>query len=276
MDGFLDENFGMSDSEGKSFSNQGGNSYGGGNSNNNQSSSNNYSGGGNNNANSYSGNNNNQQKSYGGGNNYNGQQKPYGGNNNGGGAKSWQDKAKEVQEPYMPIGVYIDDKFPPEVIEKLIGIVSGLISKGFTVRYNADNLEIHNKIKAMSFKQTEDYSPLKTFNEIESRFGFNSATSNKESEKFWGDNPKIPKIVRMKTSRDVRLVLGNNNKNNIKALITWSPDGARNTVEVSNETGYIGSTIKIADQYHCKVLNINNENSRRELEHTFLRSNNNG
>lgn len=281
---YLDE-FESSPEEQASYNQQssGNSGYGGNNNNYNKPqnqggyNNNNQNGGYNNNSNGYSKPQNNYNNQ-GGGNSYGNKQggynKPQGGYNKSGGNEDWKAKAREVQEPYIPVFLYIDPKFPEDVKENLMSIASRLINNGITVRYNCDDKDIQNKFNSMSFKRTEDYAPFNGFNEVEkSRFGFNTPTSNDIASKQTNNWEQLPKIVKIINSRNIRCIFGNNNKNNARCLITWSPDGATRKSETSSETGNIRYLIEVADRYFLPVFNINNPRSREELDRTYLRGN---
>lgn len=234
MDDFLGDNFGMSDDEAKTFT--GGN---------NSSSGNSY------------GNNNNSSSG--------------GGDWKSKGREEWKKKQQEVQEPYMPVVVYIDRDFPSDVKEKLVNLISRLISLGFTVRFNAEDEEIVKKVKAFSSNKIEDHIPFNGFNDMKSKFCWNSNTTNHIAQQNFGAWAKLPKLVQILMSRNVRMLIGSNNNSPAKFLITWSKDGAFRGPQVSNETGNVGTYIKVAEKLAVPVFNLNNQQSRDEMNRFIFR-----
>jgi len=178
-------------------------------------------------------------------------------------------KKDEVQDPYIPISIYIDRSFPDNVKEDLYKVCSKLINKKFTVRVNGDDKELITKIEKLSDKFVEVYIPWKGFNEFDSKHYFNNLTCKhiaKESFAGWG---KIPDPVKAMLSRNVRMIFGDKNNSIVLCLITWSPDGASKFSEVTKETGRSSFIISIATKYSFPVLNIKKPNSQLILEKTF-------
>lgn len=275
---FLSSEFGMSPSEGNQISqasasggapqgqgggynNNNGNSYGGYNTNNNQ--------GGNNDRNNqyggnYSKNNNGGGSNYGGGNSGNGYRK--GGGGNGG----FKRKPDEVKPAYLPVVIHIEDQFPDNIKEDLFKLAGELVNRGYFIRYNCEDPDLHARYQALSQQKTEGYVPWKGFNGLETKFYFNTMTANalaEESNPAW---EKLPNIVKAKLARNVRLMFGQNNNSPAMALITWSPDGVTKKEEVTRETGYVGSMIQLADRYRFDVYNIGNGESKQLMFNRFL------
>lgn len=210
-----------------------------------------------------------QNNNQGGGNNWNSgggnNNWKSGGNNNWKGKNDWRAKQNEIQEPYLPVSIYIGEEFPADVKQNLMAIADKLISLGYTVRFNADEKDITDAILAKSDK-CEGYVPFKGFNEIQTRHGFNNATSKYIAGQANPAYEKLPKIVQLKLARNVRLMFGDRNNSNTMALITWSQDGAREYNEVNKETGYVGDVIKLASKYKYPVININRQESKSDLQ----------
>lgn len=211
--------------------------------------------------------NNGNQGGYNGGGNNNYQNR----NNNGGGGKgNWQQKKEEViEEPYVPVAVYIDRDFPPEIKAKLISISNRLINANLVVRYNADDMEIHSPLSGISTKKTEAYTPWKNFNNIESKHYYNTETAKHIACTNFAGWEKIPDAVKAMLARNVRLVFGDKNRSTALCLITWSKDGASRAAEVNKETGRSSFIIKLAATYGIPVVNIAKPNAEAALERAF-------
>lgn len=206
------------------------------------------------------------------------QKKPYNGgggnqgnyNNNQDGFKGgFQRKEEVIEDPYLPVSIYIDRDFPQEIKQRLFAIASKLISKGITVRYNADDMDVHKSISELSTKFTEAYTPWKNFNEIDSKNYWNTKTSNHIAEANFQAWDKIPDVVKAMMSRNVRLLFGNKNNSITMCLITWSPDGASKAAEVTKETGRSSFIIKLGATYHFPVVNIAKDNAESIVDKVF-------
>lgn len=210
-------------------------------------------------------------------NNYSNNQSSGGGDWREKSKEDWKKKQQEVQDPYMPVIVYIDRDFPQDIKDKLVAFISKLISKGFTVRFNADDVDLVKRIRSMSTKNIEDHVPFKDFKPtrdgeaISSKFCWNSKTTDHIAQMSNPAWEKLPRIVQIIMSRNARMLVGSKNNSPAKFLITWSPDGASCGKEVSSETGNVGSYIKMADRVAVPVLNLNNAGSRELINQYILK-----
>lgn len=210
-------------------------------------------------------NNNNQNRGNNNGNGY--QNKPnYQNRNNGGG---FQKKEEVIEEPYVPVGIYIDREFPTEVKQNLIRLASRLINKNVVVRYNADDMDVHGPISQLSNKKTEAFTPWKNFNNIESKHYYNTETAKHVASTNFAGWDKVPDAVKAMLARNVRIVFGDKNRSVVLCLITWSPDGASRAAEVTKDTGRSGTIIKLASTYGIPVINLAKPNAEAILEKTF-------
>lgn len=218
----------------------------------------------------------NQGQNQGNGNNNNGgyQKNNYQNrnNNNGGGGYqkgNFQKKEEVIEEPYVPVGIYIDREFPTEVKANLIRLASRLINKNIVVRYNADDMDVHGPISQLSNKKTEAFTPWKNFNNIESKHYYNTETAKHVAASNFAGWDKVPDAVKAMLARNVRLVFGDKNRSVVLCLITWSPDGASRAPEVTKDTGRSGVIIKLASTYGIPVINLAKPNAEAILEKTF-------
>lgn len=216
-----------------------------------------------------------KQNSYGGGN------KNYGGNGggngnwqnrgggNGGGNRQWPKKEDKVEKPYIPVTIYVDREFPPEVKTSLYNIGSKLIAKGITVRVNGDDKDFLAKIQALTDQHVEVYIPWRNFNEIDSKHYFNTLTSKDIATKHFQAWDRIPDAVKAMLARNVRMVFGDKNNSITLCVITWSQDGASRVSEVTKDTGKSSFIIKVASSYGFPVVNIAKQTAENILEKTF-------
>jgi len=196
----------------------------------------------------------------------------YGGNNSGGFNKNkpfFKKKEEVVEEPYVPVAIYVDREFPPEVKTSLYNIASKLIAKGITVRINGDDKPFADKLCSLSDKHIEVYLPWKNFNEIQSKFYYNTLTSKHLAQKHFQGWEKIPDPVKSILARNIRLIFGDKNNSITLCLITWSKDGASRISEVTKDTGKSSFIIKVASTYGFPVINISKPTSENVLEKTF-------
>lgn len=227
-------------------------------------------------------NNNTSNNSYSNNNNSYNNNKSSGGDWKSKSKDAWKKKQQEVQEPYLPVVVYIDRDFPQDIKDKLINFISMLISKGFTVRFNAEDKDLVNRVTSLSTTNIEAHVPFNDFKGnrddpegIKSKFCWNSKTTDHIAQVNFPAWEKLPRIVQIIMSRNVRMLIGSNNNSPAKFLITWSPDGATCTKEVSNETGNVGTYIKVADKLSVPVFNLNNPQSRELISKYILKGESN-
>lgn len=201
-----------------------------------------------------------------------GQNRSYGGGGNGygnGGGGSFQRKEDSVQDPYLPIVIFVEQDFPEEAKTSLYNIASKLIAKGFTIRVYGTDKAFVDRVAALSSKFVEVYLPWRNFNEIDSKHTFNGLTCKDIAQKNFIAWEKIPDAVKGILSGQVRLIFGDRNNSVAMYIITWTKDGASRGPEVTKDTGRCGFLIKMASSYGFPVLNISKQSSGQFLERTF-------
>lgn len=190
-------------------------------------------------------------------------------NQNNQGYRGFPKKEDVPQDPYIPVGVYVEKDFPQEVKTSLYNIASKLIQKKYTVRVHGGDKEFIDKVATLSDKFVEVYLPWRGFNESDSKHTFNTATSKEIARTNFLGWEKIPDSVKAILASQVRLVFGDKNNSIILCLITWSKDGASRSAEVTKDTGRSGFIIKVAATYSFPVVNISKESSGSEIERIF-------
>ena len=238
-----------------------------------------YSGGSNNN-----GNNNGYKQNNGyQGNNNGGNNNGYQRNNNsgngggyqrngggGGGGGNFKRKEEVLEDPYVPVSIFVDREFPPEAKNSLYNIASKLINKKITVRVNGDDKDFCNKLMSLSSQFVEVYIPWKGFNDTESKHYWNTITAKHIAQQNFGNAwEKIPDSVKALMARNVRMIFGDKNNSIMLCLITWSKDAASRAAEVTKDTGRSAFIIKTASSYSFPVVNISKPGAENILEKSF-------
>jgi len=194
----------------------------------------------------------------------------YNGNNNNGGNRPFFKKKEEViEEPYVPVVIYVDRDFPPEVKTSLYNIASKLINKKITIRVNGDDKEFADRLTALSDSHVEVYIPWKGFNNMESKHSWNTLTSKHLAQLHFPGWDKIPDSVKALMARNVRMVFGDKNNSIAMCIITWSKDGASKATEVTKDTGRSSFIIKMASSYGFPIVNVAKQTAENILEKTF-------
>lgn len=178
-------------------------------------------------------------------------------------------KEEVLEDPYLPVVIFIDRDFPPEVKNSLYNIASKLINKKITVRYNADDKDFHEKISSLSDKFIEPFIPWKGFNDVDTKNYYNTITAKHIAQQHFQGWEKIPEGVKALLARNVRMIFGGKNNSIALCVITWSKDGASKLAEVNKDTGRASFIIKVASTYGFPVVNISKESSGNLLEKTF-------
>lgn len=187
----------------------------------------------------------------------------------GGSGARFAKKEDVVEEPYIPVTIYVNRDFPPEVKSKLLSIASRLIAKKYTVRFNGDDKDFYRDVTQLSSKFVETFIPWKGFNEIESKHYFNGLTCKHIASTNFSGWEKIPDSVKAFLSRDVRMVFGDKNNSISLCVITWSQDGASRGSEVNKDTGRASFIIKMASGFGFPVINTAKQNIDTILEKSF-------
>lgn len=182
---------------------------------------------------------------------------------------SWVKKENKVEKPYIPVTLYVDREFPPEVKTSLYNIGSKLIAKGITIRINGDDKDFIAKLQTLSDLHVEVYIPWRNFNEINSKHYFNTPTSKDIATKHFQAWDRIPDTVKAMLARNVRMIFGDKNNSITLCLITWSQDGASRASEVTKNTGKASFIIKMANSYGFPVINIAKQTAESILEKNF-------
>lgn len=183
--------------------------------------------------------------------------------------KYFKKKEEVVEDPYIPIAVYVDREFTNEIKNSLYNIISKLIAKKITIRINGDDKEFTEKVSSLSDKHVEVYIPWKNFNEIDSKHYYNTPTSKHLANIHFQGWEKVPDPVKAILARNVRMIFGDKNNSIALCLITWSKDGASKASEITKETGKSSFIIKLASTYGFPVINISKQSAGNILEKNF-------
>jgi len=179
--------------------------------------------------------------------------------------------SKIRQTPYIPIAVYIDKDFPIEIKDKLVKYIHQLLTRGYTIRVNADDKSMYEQLSNLG-PNIEFYIPWKNFNEIESKHYFNHDIHKKIAQENFPAWDKIPDVIKSMLARNVRMILGDKLNSSMFFLLTWSEDGALTSSECGPKTGKSSFLIKVASRYKLPLFNIGNEKSLRSFERNFILS----
>lgn len=179
-------------------------------------------------------------------------------------------KKEEDLDPYKPIVFYIETDFPKEVKDALYSVISRLVSAKYTIRINTEDAEFISRIKPLSDKFIELYSPWKNFNNIETKHYYSGLFANHIASTFNPGWEKIPQSVKARLARNIRMIFGDKNNSVCICVITWSADKASRYNEVTRDTGRPGFIIKAASSFGFPVLNAANPNFENIILKNFL------
>lgn len=207
-------------------------------------------------------------------NSYGGNKPNYGGGApkkqwNAGGGGGFQKKEDVVEDPYLPVAVYVDRDYPPQIKEQLFNVIVKLINNGITVRVNGDDREFYDRIATLPGKNIEVYTPWKGFNDIDTKHYFNMETSKHMASVNFAAWDKVPDVVKSMLARNVRMMFGGKNNSIVKCLITWSPDGVSKSAEITKDTGKGSFMIGLASKYHFPVINLGKAGAEDMLARVF-------
>lgn len=163
----------------------------------------------------------------------------------------------------------VEKEMPGEVKQKFLQLASKLIGKGYTVRINADDPEFVSQLHAMSTKNVELYLPFKNFNQMESKFYWNSLTAKDMAQRNFEAWDKVPDVIKAILAAQVRMLFGDKNNSIAMTVITFSPDGASRVSEITKETGRVSYIIKMACRYGFPVVNLGKQSSEALLQKHF-------
>lgn len=181
---------------------------------------------------------------------------------NNAGFKKFPKKAEVVTDiPYTPIAFFLDRDFPPEVKDRFYKYINKLISKNTVIRINGDDKDFILKLLELGYDKLEVYIAWKNFNDIESKFYYNTETSKMIAAKYNPGYEKLPDAVKALLARNARLLFGEKNNSCALSLITWSKDSAARLIDITRETGRATHVIRMALSNYISVLNINRENA---------------
>lgn len=189
--------------------------------------------------------------------------------NNKSGTTKWGKREEKIEKPYIPVTIYVDREFPSEVKTSLYNIGSKLIAKGITIRVNGDDKDFLIRLQTLSDIHIEIYIPWRNFNDINSKYYFNTLTSKDIATKHFQAWNRVPDTVKSMLARNVRMIFGDKNNSITLCLITWSQDGASRASEVTKDTGKSSFIIKMASSYGFPVVNIAKQTTETILEKTF-------
>lgn len=227
-----------------------------------------------------SGYNNKPQDQYGQNNYQQGGQGGYGGQRQGGGYSGggqrsgysgggFARKEDVLQDPYIPVALYLEKEFPEDIKNQLYDIASKLIAKKMTVRINADDKAFIDRLRVLNDDKVEVYLPWRGFNQIESKKTFNTVTCKDVAAKHFMGWEKIPDSVKAIIASQVRMMFGDRNNSIALCLVTWSKDGASKATEVNKDTGRGSFIIKMSSSYGFPVLNLQKPQALAAIEKSF-------
>lgn len=184
--------------------------------------------------------------------------------------KFFKKKEEDVaKDPYLPVSIFIDRDYPTEIKEKIYHLINKLLARKISVRINGDDLEFYNRIKNLSDTHLEYFIPWKGFNNIDTKYYFNTATAKQVAELNFIGWEKLPESVKAMLARNVRMIFGDKNNSISLCVILWTKDGASKISEITRETGKNSFIIKLACTYGFPVINLRKEKSMSILEKTF-------
>lgn len=186
-----------------------------------------------------------------------------------GGGGGFQKKEDVVEDPYLPVAVYVDRDYPPQIKDQLFNVITRLINNGITVRVNGDDREFYDRIATLPGKNIEVYTPWKGFNDIDTKHYFNMETSKHMASVNFAAWDKIPDVVKSMLARNVRMMFGGKNNSIVKCLITWSPDGVSKSAEITKDTGKGSFMIGLASKYHFPIINLGKAGAEDMLARVF-------
>ncbi len=169
-----------------------------------------------------------------------------------------------LMDPFIPIGLFLDDSAPDAILPLLLEIQALINARKLGVRLCLNN-ELEKSFKAGCDK-IELYAAWKGFNEIDTKFYFNTESSKMLANKFFPAHDKVPDVVKSILARNARMVFGDKLTSPILALITWTQDGAERSIETGRNTGRPAHLIKMADYLKIPVFNLLNEESVARLK----------
>ena len=184
----------------------------------------------------------------------------------GGGKPNFQRKEEVLEDPYLPVLMYVEKDYPEEIKFKFYNLASKMLAKGYTVRINADDPDFVNRIRSLSPNKVELYLPFKNFNQMESKHSWNTLTSKALAEQHFPAYSKIPDVVKSILAAQVRMLFGDRNNSIALLVLVFSPDGASRLSEITKDTGRTSFIIKMACSYAFSVANLGKQSSESQVE----------
>lgn len=153
--------------------------------------------------------------------------------------------------PYVGSG---NDDTPEEVLRKFRSISKYLETKGYTLRTGINS----NTDNAFSYeiKNKEVYIPWKNFADSPSKLYFNTQESIILALRYQPSLERAKDSAKAFCARNVRMVVGGNNKSHAKFMLTWTADGCETKRERTSTTGNVGLMIAIASDSGIPVFNF--------------------
>lgn len=183
--------------------------------------------------------------------------------------KKFFPKKEERLEPYIPIAVFVDRDYPQEVKEKIYHLIDRFLAKGYVIRINGLDKDFVERVLALSHKNVEVYLPWKGFNNIDSKFTYNSKAIQHITATHFPGWEKIANSVKAILMSQVRMLFGEKNNSVAVCIILYTQDGANKLSEITKETGKLSFIIKLASSFGFSVINIAKDNSIAILEKNF-------
>lgn len=186
-----------------------------------------------------------------------------GGGNNGG-AGAWNKKADDGDLTlYKPYAVTGNQDFTPEIKTKLENLVKKLEGLGYTARTGGmDGIE---KVVIDATKKIELHLPWRGFNDMESKFTYNSDRAFAVAKQFHPTFDTMSKGVQAFLAKNARLIMGDKMNSPALFLLCWTEDGVESVRNKTARTGFTGHPIAIASAIGIPVFNLGKPDTEQRL-----------
>lgn len=185
------------------------------------------------------------------------------------GGRDFTKKEDVLQEPYIPIAIFVAKEDSDELKYKVYELISKFLLKKLTVRLYCEDKAFVQKCRSLTDKNLEVYIAWKNFNEIESKHSWNTLTSKDIAAKNTPGWEKLPDVVKSILAAQVRMLFGDKNNSVALCCVVNTTDGVTKTHEVTKDTGKAAFIIKTANRYGFPVVNLGKANSLAILERSF-------
>lgn len=171
-------------------------------------------------------------------------------------------KKKEVKHEssgHKCYSIFLDKECPEFVLDDILesGMIMKLEKANYRMRIGIPELNgpDNNKLVQETLRR-QFHIPWKGFNDIPEEDVYSYTTDCAKELLKKHVMVELPDNIMPIAAAKVNILMGRSCENPSKFCVLWTPDGAETVKELSRETGYLGTVIRLCNKFQIPVYNL--------------------